>query len=148
MVPTGNGGMTPKTRWERVFDGFAYSHYFLIEFDKKGVVEWSNAAPLKVVKTWFPSLCHHLSISKDTKSLDIVYPSFGMLNHISYGYNGEELNKENIPYVGDEQKLKRYYDLQSQYWYGNNFVSSGYLKIKDDDGKRKIYSINKISFDK
>lgn len=147
MVPTGNGGMTSKTRWERVFDGFDYSHYFLIEFDKKGVVEWSNAAPMAVVKDYI--LVHrHLSISKDTKSLDIVYPSFGMLNHISYGYNGEELNKENIPYVGDEQKLKRYYDLQSQYWYGNNFVSSGYLKIKDDDGKRKIYSINKISFDK
>lgn len=148
MVPTGNGGMSPKTRWERVFDGFAYSHYFLIEFDKKGVVEWSNAAPLKVVKTWFPSLCHHLSISKDTKSLDIVYPSFGKMNHISYGYNGEELKKEDIPYVGEEQTLKRYYNLQSQYWYGNNFVSSGLLKVKDDDGKRKIYSINKISFDK
>lgn len=148
MVPTGNGGMTPKTRWERVFDGFAYSHYFLIEFDKNGVVEWSNAAPLAVVKTWFPSLCHHLSISKDTKSLDIVYPSFGKMNHISYGYNGEELKKEDIPYVGEEQTLKRYYNLQSQYWYGNNFVSSGLLKVKDDDGKREIYSINKISFDK
>lgn len=147
MVPTGNGGMTTKTTWTMEFDGYAFSHYFLINFNKEGVIEWSNAAPLSVMKTWFPYF-RHLSISKDTKSLDITYPSFGLLNHISYGYNGEELKKEDIPYVGEEQKLKRYYSLQSQFWYRNNFVSSGLLKIKDDDGKRKIYSINKITFKK
>ncbi|MBR5373164.1 MAG: hypothetical protein IK131_00650 [Paludibacteraceae bacterium] len=146
MVGTGNGGMVPRTQWRMVFDGFAYTHYFVIEFDSKGAMGWSNAAPIEVQKSWIPH--RHLSVSKDTKSLDIIYPSFGKMNHVAYGNGGEELNKEEIQYVDDDQKLKRYSGLDTRFWYGNTFLSSGQLKIKDDDGRRRIYSINKITFGK
>lgn len=144
MVGTGNGGMTQQTMWRQVFDGFAYTHYFVMEFDGQGKMEWSNSAPIEVLKSWVPR--RHLSVSKNASSLEVVYPSFGHMNNVSYGANGEEVSKEEIKYVGDEQKLKRYYGLDTEYWFGENFLSSGLLKIKDDDGKRRIFSINKISF--
>lgn len=146
MVTVGKAGMVPQTHARSRFDGFAYTHYFVLEFDKSGTIGWSNAAPVEVAKTW--TLQRHLTISKDSKSLDIIYPSFDKMNHISYGNNGEELNKEEISYVGEEKELKKYYDLETQYWYGSKFVSAGLLKVKDDEGKRRIYSINKISFGK
>jgi hypothetical protein len=140
------GGTYTTTTYKREFDGYFYTHYFVMEFDKNGKMGWSNSAPLEVLKSWVPR--RHLSINKKAQALEVFYPSFGHMNHVSYSYGGEELLKEEVTYVEDDVKLKRYSGLDTEYWYDNTFLSSGLLKIKDDDGKHRIFSINKIKCDR
>lgn len=52
---------------------------------------------------------------------------------------GVELIKEESSFEWDDQTLKRYSGLETQYWYGENFLSSGLLKIKDEEGS-DVYS--------
>ena len=140
------GGTYTTTTYKREFDGYFYTHYFVMEFDKNGKMGWSNSAPLEVLKSWVPR--RHLSINKKAQALEVFYPSFGHMNHVSYSYGGEELLKEEVTYVEDDVKLKRYSGLDTEYWYDNTFLSSGLLKIKDDDGKNRIFSINRIKCDR
>lgn len=140
------GGTYTTTTYKREFDGYFYTHYFVMEFDKNGKMGWSNSAPLEVLKSWVPR--RHLSINKKAQALEVFYPSFGHMNHVSYSYGGEELLKEEVTYVEDDVKLKRYSGLDTEYWYDNTFLSSGLLKIKDDDGKHRIFSINRIKCDR
>lgn len=146
LVSNGNGGTTPQTIYHQEFDGYAYSHYFVVEFDQQGKMEWSNSAPLHILKSWIPR--RHLSLNKDAEALEVFFPSFGHMHHISYNFNGDELKKEEVAYVDDDVTLKRYAGLSTGYWYKGTFLSTGYLKVKDDDGKRKIYSINRIKYGK
>lgn len=142
VMSNGQGGTYTVTNYRMVFDGYFYTHYFVLAFDQQGQMVWSNSAPLEVLKSWY--VHRHLSLNKKSDALEIFYPSFGHMNHVSYNYNGEETLKEEVKYVEDDVKLKRYAGLDTQFWYGNTFLSSGLLKIKDDDGKRKIYSINRV----
>lgn len=141
-VSNGKGGSTTVTTYQTVFDGWAYSHYFVLEFDQQCKMEWSNAATMQVQKTWIPR--RHMALYKTNQALEMFYPSYDNMNHVSYSYAGEEQMKEQIPYVGDEVKLKRYYGLNTEFWYDGTFLSYGNLKVKDDEGKHKIYSINRI----
>lgn len=127
-----------------VFDGYKYTHYFLAEYDKDGKIEWSNAAELHVKKSY--SLKQHLSINKNTDALQIIYPSYKSIYNTSYDANGEEISSEEIEYVKDEEYLKAVYENETWYWYGNTFLSTDRMKIKDDKGKRKVFSVGKISF--
>lgn len=128
----------------QVPDGFQYTHYFLVEYDKDGKIEWSNAAKLHVKKSG--GTIKHLSINKNTNALQIVYPSYRSIYNTSYDANGEEISSEEIEYVKDEEYLKAVYENQTWYWYGNTFLSTDRMKIKDDKGKRKVFSVGKISF--
>lgn len=141
-ISNGKGGTYTVTNYQQVFDGYFYTHYFVLEFDQQGKMEWSNSAPLEVLKSW--TVHRHLSLNKKADALEVFYPSFGHMNHVSYNNNGDEINREEVKYVDDEVTLKRYSGLDTDFWYGNTFLSSGLLKIKDDDGKHKIYSINRI----
>ncbi len=140
-ISNGKGGTTTVTNYQQVFDGYFYTHYFVLEFDQQGQMEWSNSAPLEVLKSW--TVHRHLSLNKKADALEVFYPSFGHMNHVSYNSNGVEINREEVKYVDDDVKLKKYSGLDTDYWYGNTFLSSGSLKIKKD-GKQKIYSINRI----
>ncbi|MBR4840256.1 MAG: hypothetical protein IK005_07260 [Paludibacteraceae bacterium] len=51
---------------------------------------------------------------------------------------GVELIKEESSFEWDDQTLKRYSGLETQYWYGENFLSFGLLKIKDEEGATYI----------
>lgn len=140
--------------WETVVDkngvsgshflGYNYTHYFIVEYDNDGKIEWSNAAELNV--KMIPVRMKHLSVNKDANSLQIVYPSYGSVVKTSYGSNGDEISTEEIKYVGDEETLKRYFDLDTEYWYGTHFLATGKLLTKSKEGREKVYSINKITY--
>ncbi len=127
-----------------VFDGYKYTHYFLVEYDKDGKIEWSNAAELHVKKSSW--LKQNLSINKNTDALQIIYPSYKSIYNTSYDAKGDEISSEEIEYVKDEEYLKAVYENETWYWYGNTFLSTDRMKIKDDKGKRKVFSVGKISF--
>lgn len=128
----------------QVPDGYIYTHYFIVEYDKDGKIEWSNAAELHVKKSY--SVKKHLSLNKNTNALQIIYPSYKCIYNTSYDANGEEISSEEIEYVKDEEYLKAVYENETWHWYGNTFLSTDRMKIKDDKGKRKVFSVGKISF--
>lgn len=124
-----------------VFDGWKYTRYFIIEFDQQGQVLWNTSAPLEVNKSW--TVRRHLALNKVDNTLEIFYPSFGHMNHVTYTYGSDELKTEEIPFI--DAKLKSYSGLNTFLWYDNTFLSTANLKFKDDNGKHKIYSINRIT---
>ena len=126
------------------FSGYNFTHYFIVEYSKDGKIEWSNAAELNVKMTLVRR--KHLSVNKEANSLQIVYPSWGCVVNTSYDANGDEISTEKINYVGDEETIRRYFDLDTEYWYGNNFLATGKLLTKSKDGKDKVFSINKITY--
>lgn len=126
------------------FSGYNFTHYFIVEYSKDGKIEWSNAAELNVKMTLVRR--KHLSVNKEADSLQIVYPSWGCVVNTSYDANGDEISTEKINYVGDEETIRRYFDLDTEYWYGNNFLATGKLLTKSKDGKDKVFSINKITY--
>ena len=109
-----------------------------------GNSEWSNAAELNV--KMIPVRMKHLAVNKDANSLQIVYPSYGCVVKTSYDSNGDEISTEEIKYVGDEETLRRSFDLDTKYWYGNHFLATGKLLTKSKEGREKVYSILKITY--
>lgn len=133
---------------KRVFDGYAYSHYLLLKYNQDGVVEWDNGAPMHGPNLT-KRLRRYLSVNMNDNTIDIIQPTYQKLYHTTFGENGEKVKEDEIEYVGDEETLKRVSDLDSDFWYDNTFVSTGLLKIKSDDKKkRNVYNIIKISFPK
>ena len=126
------------------FLGYNYTHYFIVEYNNEGKVEWSNAAELNV--KMIPVRMKHLAVNKDANSLQIVYPSYGCVVKTSYDSNGDEISTEEIKYVGDEETLRRSFDLDTKYWYGNHFLATGKLLTKSKEGREKVYSILKITY--
>lgn len=135
-----------KTTWHRVFDGYAFTHFFIIEYDQHGNVIWSNAAPFSAPLS--KKLSRHISISKEANSIDLVYPEYGKMNYITFGLDGELTKRDEMPYVDEGERLKTAELLDTDYWYENNFLITGLLKIKSDDGKRRVFSVNKLTFKK
>ncbi|MBR6112731.1 MAG: hypothetical protein IKQ08_12385 [Paludibacteraceae bacterium] len=126
------------------FLGYNYTHYFIVEYNNEGKVEWSNAAKLNV--KMMPVRMKHLAVNKDANSLQIVYPSYGCVVKTSYDSNGDEISTEKINYVGDEETIRRYFDLDTEYWYGTHFLATGKLLTKSKEGREKVYSILKITY--
>ena len=146
-VPGPNG--TTMTQTIQLFDGYVYSHYFLIGFDHQGEVLWTNAAPLKTAKSWYVHT--HLSINLQDSRTEVIYPSHDFVEKRRY-QNGEEIEHNEIPYVAEGQKLRYAFFsyFENEYWYGPYFLSFGYEKVKEEDSnkKRRLYFINKVNCSK
>lgn len=143
-VSNGNGGSYPQQMAHSEFDGWDFTHYFVMAFNDNGETEWSNAAPLDMPKVW--QLRRHLAVSKDAKGLHIMYPGSNDMTHVSYSESGQETANEKIDFTSEGKKTSRNKELETDFWYGNSFLSHGYQKVKDDDGKRKVYFIDKIIY--
>ena len=137
-------GSKGEMKQERVFDGYDFTHYLLLRYNQDGTVEWDNGAPMHIPYLTKKAY-RHLSISVNDNSIDVVYPAFKKLYHTTFGENGEKVKEDEVEYVGDEETLKAVSNLGSVLWYGNTFVSSGFMTVKSDK-KRNVYNIIKATF--
>lgn len=134
-----NGHAQTSTR--QVFDGYFFSHYFLLAFNQKGETIWSNSSPMSVRKSFIAY--RHLSVSKEQEDVSVVYPSYTEVISKVYNENGVK-SEVKVPYAENGQKVSKLRELDTQYWFDKTFLSTGYEKVKDENGKRRVFFMDKI----
>lgn len=128
----------------QVFDGFQYTHFFILGFNELGEPVWSNSAPLQIDDKPF-YVKKYLSINQKTPNFQVVYSSWDKI--FIYNYNqGENTETSEIPYVSEDEKLINS-TCRNRYWYGNTFLTYGSQKIKnkEEHAKREIFFLEKIN---
>lgn len=126
-----------------VFDGYQYTHFFILNFNGQGELLWSNSSPMDIDDKPYSPI-RFLSVNKQNHNLQLVYSSWNKLHSFSYE-NGDLVNTNEFSYIKDEEKLL-YSTTKNKSWYDNTFISYGTQRIKnkDDHTKRDIYFIEKI----
>ena len=138
-----SGGQTMRCYTE--FDGYQYTHYFMLGFDSEGQTLWSNSAPMNIAYKPF-NIVQFLSINQNNPYVRIIYSSWN--NIVLHNYNaGKEVSNTTLSFTDENEKLINSSSLTKS-WYENTFISSGAQKIKDKEEreKRKIFFIEKIQF--
>ncbi|MCQ2958806.1 MAG: hypothetical protein MJ198_01270 [Bacteroidales bacterium] len=127
----------------QVFDGFQYTHFFVLGFDENGETLWTNSAPMYIEEKPF-AITKFLSISKNLPNLQIIYSAWDKIFVCNYN-NGENISIEEISYINEDEKLLTS-TSKNRYWYGNKFISFGVQKIKskENKAKREVFFIEKI----
>ena len=139
---TGANG-TQTMRCYQVFDGYQYTHYFMLGFDNQGQTLWSNSAPLGIIEKPF-QVVHYLSINQNNPFVQIIYSTWNSI--ILHNYKaGEEVSNNTILFTEENEKLLNSISRTSS-WYKDTFISYGRQKIKDKEEheKREIFFIEKI----
>lgn len=126
-----------------VFDGYQYTHFFLLEFNEQGVPLWSNAAPMEIEnKPYYVK--RFLSInSKPDTVIQLGYSTWRDIFLYNFK-DGEKVGEETISFVNDDEKLIQS-STQTRHWYGDVFLSYGIQKIKNKEKERReVYFIEKL----
>ncbi len=131
------------------FAGYKFLNAYITTFDPSGNLLWDNFFPLSNNLT--QSLRTHLSIHYLGQEALILYPRN---NHIinTLLKNGETIIKLSaFPIETNSSRDVVEYNrhTQIQFWYGNNFIISGYqylyTKGKRND-KRYVFFLNKVQY--
>lgn len=127
----------------QVFDGFQYTHFFIMGFNDNGDIIWSNSEPMDIDDKPY-SIVHFLSINQNPPYLQAIYSTWNTVYSFNFE-NGNEISKIEKKFVNDDEKLLSSTN-KNRYWYNNTFLAYGAQKIKnlDDKSKREIFFIEKI----
>jgi len=149
-----NGRTVAHTR--TVFDGYQYTHATIAAFDKKGNKIWDQT--FKMYPNYKPFYAKKfISVSTEKDNIDMLFSSRSGVHAMSFSRDGKIMNEKSYDIIetGDENdKIKSSY-TNMDYWYGEYFLTHGYQKIKNKENKkqkgqkkkRKIYFINKLSYE-
>ncbi len=140
-IPTGGGA--PSMRCYPVFDGFQYTHFFILSFNGQGDILWSDAAPLYTNEKPH-SVIHYLSINNKPSGLQTMYSSWDKIYIQDFSSNNSG-NRKEIDIVNEDEKLI-YSTNKNVHWYNNTFLSYGNQRIKnkDEHSKRQVFYMQKI----
>ncbi len=149
-----NADGTQTTRTRTVFDGYQYTHAVIASFDESGQLIWDNSFELySAYKPFYVK--QFISVSEATdEEVEMIFSSGRNINFKTVNqFNGKTIKerKSEIISTGDDtDKLKSFGTSETDYWYGDYFITYGYQKIKNKTGKkkkkRKVHFINKIQF--
>jgi hypothetical protein len=140
------------TQYRTVFDGYQYTHSAIAGFDKQGNLKWSNS--FEMYLTYKPySVKKFIRYSIDKDKVELLFATGSQIKSITF--KGNEIVKDksiDVVKTSDENDdIKATYSSNLFWWYGQNYLSFGYQKIKNDekergDRKRHVFYINKISY--
>ncbi|MGB0428087.1 MAG: hypothetical protein ACPGEC_04080 [Flavobacteriales bacterium] len=149
--PTTAFGPNGQSYTTYVFDGYQYTNAVLASFDKSGNKQWDESFYM------YPDY-------KPFKPKKFVTHSFTDDNQIKLVYSGREsISAQTFDFYGNTIDLLFFKDIDTgdgedqtrtqtkammDYWYGNYFIAHGTAKIRNKNSteKRKVYFINKISY--
>ena len=151
---TVNGVSTPVQATRQVFDGYQYTHAFFAKFNLAGEMEWDQSFKMWMAYKPF-YVKRFINIAEQNQdNVKLVYASYNRIFTKQIGFDGEvkqEEDNEVIETQFEGDKTKSSFSNIS-FWYDNYFLAYGSQKIKNKtDGnvarKRKVYFVNKISFE-
>ena len=145
-----NGVSSTQTR--QVFDGYQYTHAAIASFDQKGNMNWSNTFEMWLDYKPY-SAKEFITVSTYDNKVSMIYINGSVIKSTSFK-DGQAVTDKNIEIVntGDENdKLKWTTSAETDYWYDDNFIASGFQKIinsKERIGnkRRKVFFLNKIEY--
>lgn len=148
FTPYTGGGMI--TRDGRIFDGYFYTHAVVMGFDKKGNVIWDNSFEINDVKTYTLEQFVKLETYDDKIVLLYLYDN-ELRTKIIKGnevLEGKSTSPIQTNQVNDLVKREDRNNATLDYWYNEFFYAYGIQEISNPEkGKRKVFFINKVSFD-
>ncbi|MBU3659944.1 MAG: hypothetical protein FGM14_08750 [Flavobacteriales bacterium] len=148
-VTTTNSNGSVSTR--EVFDGFQYTHAFMVRFDKDANIVWDQS--VKMYLFYKPmTVKRFVNVSKTEKgNISLVFADAKVIKSKIIDFNGNtvsEVNSEMIE-TGDEDDKTVRSISNIDFWYDTFFLNYGSQKIKnkgDDDqkGKRFVFFVSKV----
>ncbi|MEL7145067.1 MAG: hypothetical protein AAFO69_01760 [Bacteroidota bacterium] len=150
------GGALPNS-FNPYFIGYKYTHAVVVAFDKSGRILWDNSFEINDVQT--PYLKEYVKVKHDPASNKTI---------LVYLYNnvikskiidkdqiieGKTINPVKLTYQSDKAKSTDKTMEGLENWYDDNLLAYGKQRIKnlkDENvkGSRKIFYINKITYEK
>ncbi|MCU0431462.1 MAG: hypothetical protein MUF42_15975 [Cytophagaceae bacterium] len=140
------------TSYEKVFDGYRYTHATLASFDNSGNLKWSNCFDMYLFdKPLYVKKCiqHELQNNK----LQLIYVNDFTVKSITF--EGNKMVKTTssgfISPDSTDDDIKFTYSNHLGFWYSNAFLGYGYQIIKNEEKergerKRSVFFISKISY--
>jgi hypothetical protein len=147
---TANGGST--THCYQVFDGYRYTHAFIVGFDKDGELLWDNCFEIEDILTF--NLKKRVKVLIDGNNINLVYSNGGAIHSKTISgktvIDNKQSTKIETNYSNDKVKLNLSSDMD--FWYDNYFIAYGFERIKNKelkgkDKKRTVFYFNKIIYE-
>ncbi|MDA3883005.1 MAG: hypothetical protein PF481_06955 [Bacteroidales bacterium] len=140
-----------KTVCRDVFDGYQYTHYFIVSFDSQGNVLWSNSKKLDIKQKPF-RITQYITKSLTDKALSIMYNNSDSIYYTAYDTrSGKEISGKEyeISSLNSKDEVKFIYNSTTTHWHDTYFITYGYQRLKNEEtkDKRKVYFLNKIQID-
>ena len=135
-----------RTTCHQVFDGYTYTHYFLMSFNEQGEVLWSNSKAFAL--NYKPmNIMRFLKVQHTEQTTNVVYTTSNKFYYAIFK-DGNETTSQEYALVEtlDENDNVRASSARTYYWYDDFYITHGYQKIKNKEEreKRKVYYLNKI----
>ena len=135
--------------YNRVFDGFRYTHAVVMGFDKNGKLLWDNSFEINDVKTF--TLEQFVKLEMQPSKIALLYLFENKIrtkiidgNEVLEGKTTEPIRTNSET---DVPKNDRAVGSKMDYWYSDFFYASGVQSIVNyKEGERRVFFINKISY--
>ncbi len=139
------------TSTQEVFDGYQYTHSFIIRFDKDANIIWDQSMEMFLFyKPFKPKLFSEISID-EKGNINMVYANLMRIKSQTIDANGATIlnTNANIINTGNEADKVRYSNSKIDYWHDTYFINYGVQRIKNTEVngkkvKRLIYFVSKV----
>jgi len=146
-----NGRPVVQTRQE--FDGYQYTHSALAIFNADGSMDWSNAFEMWLSNKPF-YVKQFIRMSTTDSEVKLMFVNGSNIQAVAYNHKGSVVKSKTTEVVSTNQsgdKVKYTVESDLDFWFDNNYITSGFQKIKNnekegEDKKRRVYYINKLTF--
>lgn len=139
--------------YNRVFEGYRYTHAILIGFDKNGKLLWDNSFEINDVLSFDLEQFVHASILPDKTALLYVFENSIRSKVINKGdvLEGKELTPIALKYENDIANPGMTDVMGLESWYDNVFYTYGTQQIKNLNTEgvalnRDVFFINKVIY--
>ncbi len=137
-----------------IFDGYVYTHAFLVGLDISGGVKWDQSIGTRNVKKFDLDRLVHFSLKREKGIL--MYPSRNKIKFSSFSTEDQKERKENEVSIellhpndmlgtggSPQSELRLWYD-NCYYVHGNQSIRN--LKDKNVPLNRRVYFVNKFQY--
>ena len=137
-----------------MFDGYVYTHAFLVGLDFRGEINWDQSIRTRNIKKYDLDQLVHFSTIEDKGVL--MYPSREKIRYTAFemDLNGDSEESEvdiKLKYPNDIVRSKESNSSDIKFWYNNYYFVHGMQDIKNlTDNEvplnRQVYYVNKIQY--
>jgi len=134
----------------RIFDGYYYTHAVVMGFDRNGNLLWDNSFEINDIKTYTLEQFVKLEVHDDKIVLLYLFENEFRSKIIKGNEVLEGKSREPVKTKGQDDVVKNESNnvVKLDYWYQDYFFAYGVQEVANPLlGKRRVFFINKVSYD-
>ena len=134
----------------QTFEGYRYTHAFIVKFDTQGNVLWDNCFPIQQ-KRLPKYVKHYVNARYGDNEVNALYVDDNKVVSKTFNaVNGEiikDRSEEALETDDKDEKVNKSKSTEAEYWYGDNFIIYGDQQVKNEveNKRRQVYYINKLT---